>query len=881
MSQVIQGIHKVVHNKTATSTLARNTNMGHSAGYFFIVPFLLSPVAMATEQFNTSFIRGNDSIAQVSALSGSDDILPGHYPFDIYLNGQRVDHRDVEFRKAAPDQPIVPCLSAQDYQGYGIKLSDRQVQDASDCFALNQQVPGTKLNYDAALQHLDIDVPQLYLAPRAQGSISPKVYDRGINAGFVNYNFNGSHNRYGNNQADKTSDYSFLSLNSGVNLGNWRLRNNSTLSQQSGAGSSFDNISTWAQTDIVSLRSRLVIGQTNTDNNVFDSVQFRGVQLSSANDMLPESLRGYAPVVHGVALTSARVEVRQNGYTIYSTNVPPGPFALTDIYPSTLSGNLDVTVIEANGSRSSFSLPFSSVPNMLREGIWDYQLTAGKYHDGTTRYKPNFVQGTLSAGMAYDITPYGGLMMAQNYRSAVAGLGKNLGNWGAVSVDASFSDTDLASGDSKQGQSVRFLYSKSLNNLGTEFRIAGYRYSTSGYYDFTDAVAERDRYENGAYRNEYYDENDNDNLGVPGWAESRRRTYYTDTFGNKRQRVELSVNQRLGGSSTLYANLNNQSYWGGSGEDRTLQAGFNSSYKNTSYGVFYQDSRSNYGYKDRSLNLTVSIPFSFLRKESSDMNASFSVGHSKQSGNTYSTGLSGSALDDNRLNYVVQTGHDEYSGQTSSANIGYQGSKGLINAGYSYSNEYQQTSLGVSGGIVAHPGGITLTQPLQNTFVLIEAEDAKGVRLENQPGVAIDGSGYAVMTSATPYRHNRVALRTEDIGSGLDIPLASKDVVPTRGAISHVKFETHTGQSLLVHSKINDADSPPLGASIFSASGKNSGTVGTNGDIYISGASAGDRLMVKWGEDPSESCSLQVPELKPMGEKATGYQELSLVCVTP
>nr|WP_276617484.1 FimD/PapC C-terminal domain-containing protein [Pseudomonas sp. TMW22089] len=85
----------------------------------------------------------------------------------------------------------------------------------------------------------------------------------------------------------------------------------------------------------------------------------------------------------------------------------------------------------------------------------------------------------------------------------------------------------------------------------------------------------------------------------------------------------------------------------------------------------------------------------------------------------------------------------------------------------------------------------------------------------------------------------------------------------------------------MVHSKINDADSPPLGASIFSASGKNSGTVGTNGDIYISGASAGDRLMVKWGEDPSESCSLQVPELKPMGEKATGYQELSLVCVTP
>ncbi|MCX2960095.1 MAG: fimbria/pilus outer membrane usher protein, partial [Serratia symbiotica] len=69
--------------------------------------------------------------------------------------------------------------------------------------------------------------------------------------------------------------------------------------------------------------------------------------------------------------------------------------------------------------------------------------------------------------------------------------------------------------------------------------------------------------------NSYYDETDR-NLGVPDCAESRRRTYYTHRFRNKRQRVELSVNQRIAGSSTLYANLSNQSYWGGSGEDRSV-----------------------------------------------------------------------------------------------------------------------------------------------------------------------------------------------------------------------------------------------------------------------------------------------------------------------
>ena len=91
-------------------------------------------------------------------------------------------------------------------------------------------------------------------------------------------------------------------------------------------------------------RSRLVMGQASTNNSVFNSFQFRGVQLSSVDDMLPDSLRGYAPVVRGVAATNARVEIRQNGYVIYSTNVAPGPFEIHDVYPHTNNGDLQVTV---------------------------------------------------------------------------------------------------------------------------------------------------------------------------------------------------------------------------------------------------------------------------------------------------------------------------------------------------------------------------------------------------------------------------------------------------------------------------------------------------------------------------------------------------------
>lgn len=62
--------------------------------------------------------------------------------------------------------------------------------------------------------------------------------------------------------------------------------------------------------------------------------------------MVPYSERQFAPVVRGIARTQARVEVKQNGYTIYNTTVAPGPFALRDLSVADSSGDLHVTVWE-------------------------------------------------------------------------------------------------------------------------------------------------------------------------------------------------------------------------------------------------------------------------------------------------------------------------------------------------------------------------------------------------------------------------------------------------------------------------------------------------------------------------------------------------------
>lgn len=50
--------------------------------------------------------------------------------------------------------------------------------------------------------------------------------------------------------------------------------------------------------------------------------------------MLPPTLASFAPIIHGVANTNAKVTITQGGYKIYETTVPPGAFVIDDLSPS-------------------------------------------------------------------------------------------------------------------------------------------------------------------------------------------------------------------------------------------------------------------------------------------------------------------------------------------------------------------------------------------------------------------------------------------------------------------------------------------------------------------------------------------------------------------
>lgn len=833
--------------------------------------------AHADNYFNPRFL--DDDPASVADLSGFEKGLeapPGTYRVDIYMNEGYITTRDVTFEKNDSGKALVPCLTRSQLSSLGVNtltLPDITVMKSTTCVPFTRLISDASSTFDIGRQRLHISIPQAYMGNQARGYISPELWDNGITAGLLKYNYTGSDVRSKNGG---TRNYSYLNLQSGINVGAWRLRDNTTWSYNSGAGyneSRWQHVNTWLERDIVNWRSRLTIGDSYTTSDIFDGINFRGIQIASDDSMLPDSLRGYAPVIHGIARGTARVSVKQNGYDIYQATVPPGAFTIGDLYAAGSSGDLQVTVKEADGSAQVFTVPFSSVPLLQREGRMKFAVTAGQYRSGNMQQDtPEFFQGTVLWGLPESWTVYAGTRFSDDYHSFNLGLGKNLGVFGAVSTDITQASATLPDDSRHQGKSLRFLYNKSLNELGTNLQLVGYRYSTQGFYSLADTAW---RHMSG-----YTVASEDGVVNI-----TPKLTDYYNLNYSKHGRLQATVTQQIGRMSTVYLTGSHQSYWNTGRSDEQLQVGYNSTIQDISWGLSYSLSRNAWAEdKDQLLAFNINIPFShWMRSDTRstfrNTNASYNTSTDFKGRTTNTAGLYGTLLTDNNLSYSVQTGYATggtgNSGATGNSAVNYRGAYGNVNVGYSHSGDYKQLYYGVSGGVLAHEDGFTLSQPLNDTLVLIKAPGAKHVSVENQTGVRTDWRGYAVLPYAMDYRENRIALNTDSLANNVELEEPVLRVVPTRGAVVLADFKTRVGMKVLM-TLTNNGKPVPFGSLVSYGDGQSGSVVADGGQVYLTGLSPNGQINVKWGKGVNESCTATYS--LPVGSQQQALSYASIAC---
>ena len=791
----------------------------------------LCGTATARDFFDPDFIKsvGQDSssIPDLSVYATKDSQASGEYRVDVVLNNELKETTSILFVEKQNGE-LSPCLSIEKLSSYGLRLSAFPTlkNDAKGC-ANTADIPNFTADLNFNTQQLLLSIPQAALSSIAQGYVSPEEFDEGINALLANYQFSGS------KDFDEKQEYYNFNLQSGLNVGPWRIRNLSAWNKNGGDKSNWDSVYLYAQRSIIPLKSTLVMGESSSLSSIFDSVPFTGIQLATDTDMIPESLRGFAPVVRGIARTNARVIIKQNGYQIYQTFVAPGAFEITDLYSTGGNGDLYVTVEEADGSKQNFVVAFASLPRMLREGQMEYEITSGKYrpYDNNTDEKP-FTQATISYGLLNNTTLYGGLQTASAYQALAFGVGQNLGEIGAISSDVTQAWSKKQDNEKTSGQSWRIRYGKNILETGTNVSVAGYRYSTKGFNTLSDTF------------NTYNDH------------------YNASSARSVRNRTNLTVSQSLGanlGSLTISGLF--EDYWDSGRRNNSLNIGYNGGARRFNYYFGYSYNRyswSNGGSgrnveDDHLLSFTISVP---LSEWLPNTYASYSINNSNPGSTDQYVSLNGSALENNNLDWNVQQGYSNREDATGSVNATYKGSLGQVTGGYSYNKHSQILNYGLSGGALVHANGITLGQEMSDTAVLIKAPGLDNVRLENDTSIETDYRGYAIIPYATPFYRTSVTLDNTTLSDNMELPNTTQKVVPTRGAIVRANFEGTFGRRAFLILKRLSGENVPYGATVTLTTDKKAqaSIVSDGGMVYMSGLKDKGEVYAQWGAKTDQQC---------------------------
>ncbi|MGP0844107.1 fimbria/pilus outer membrane usher protein [Serratia sp. CY83965] len=805
--------------------------------------FLLPDTAWAVT-FDTSLLAGESRDSDLSRFYLNNDMPAGRQEIDVYVNHDWKGRYALLFGTQRDDIQI----GYQDAQRLGIDLSQLPTPQAPQTtLSIASLVQGGRFDMDVGALSLRLTVPQARINRSEAGYVDPAFWNRGISALTLAYNATYYHAEARGEGNRSNNDDFYTGLESGINLAGWQFRDSSSFRHGSGRGSHWQNNTRYLQRGFADIKSNLTAGDFYSPGELFDSVRIRGVALASDISMRPNSQQGFSPIVRGVAQSNALVKVVQNGNVIYQENVPPGAFTLDSIQPTGSAGDLWVTVKEADGREQSFSVPFSAVPNMLKQGVSQYSVLAGKVNENNTDYDPGFVQGTLQYGFNNLVTGYAGSILSDDYQAWLLGSGWNL-PIGAVSIDLTHADTRLKN-RRESGQSFRIAYSKFLDVTATNFTLAAYRYSTRGYYSFTDAI-----YSNDGYRqlerqvDRWRDEEGVSELDMNTW-DALRSARPKNTF-------TLNLNQRLNeGWGTLFFSGSQRDYWTANAKSREYQLGYSNNLGRVSYSVSASRVRNSQREEETRYYLSFSLPLSVF-----DNNAYLSTGlsatdsHYQQS----TVSLSGNALESNRLSYSLSGSNRSGGDNMASVNAVYRARASTLGVSYSEGDDYRQSGLSARGSLVAIPWHLLASNEIGNTMTVVEAPQAEGLMVNGDESIVTNAQGLALVPYATPYRQNSVTLSDTGHSSGAEISGNVANHVPYYGAVSYLKFETDQRRPFQLRAQRADGAPLPFGAEVMDENARPVGFVGQASVLYLRAEQPPTALTVQLRDG---SCRIAKPTL--------------------
>lgn len=630
----------------------------------------------------------------------------------------------------------------------------------------------------------------------------------------LNYDFLMMKNSSGKSSSDANSEDDKNAANSnnintfqsnteeGFNINDWIIRSRQSYSS-SGDTRSLDQLYTYAQRTLPNYKTVMQTGKISVANSLFAMPQVLGIQFSPESALMNSKQSG--ATVSGIAQTQARVEVRQSGILIYSTQVPAGAFTLNRLPTINNTADLNVNVVEQDGATRSFLVPASSFTHDYSQQETSYSFAIGKIDQSNNDNIDSSELATFNVS-----TPWGtrsmvgsGALLAQRYQSIAAQLSTGLANGLNLSGRSAFSSDARSQTKGMQNNlSASMPLADRLNVNGSV------TLQDIGYRDLTDGVPSSEEedgdYINTRYKSQY-------SLGV-GYSFEDLGTFNLSWSRVSTFSSEEATSRMTAGWSKTFSN----------GMSVSMNAERDSGDDGNS--IFY---------------INMSIPFGSVR-----VGASMS-----RVGNNSTRGVTLDQTINERLSYSLTANKSSDSDVGAfSANVRTLPNYSQLSLGYSrYGSENSTYTVGASGGVVATKQGVFFSPyPLQDTYAVVQIPGISGGEIQTPQGpVWSNSQGYAVSSGMSPYSESRMVLEMKSLPKNVDVNNGIQVARVARGSVTNYTFGTIVSRRALIRIYLTNGKLAEKGALIYDTHDNYITTVAGDGTVFLIDSQLEQKLVLQ------------------------------------
>ncbi|MBN8952934.1 MAG: fimbrial assembly protein [Rhizobium sp. 60-20] len=578
-----------------------------------------------------------------------------------------------------------------------------------------------------------------------------------------------------------------------------------TLSQSFLAGysnGSLDGITrlntTWSYSDPKSLITYRAGDLTTGGLSWTRPVYFGGIQFQRnfalRSDLVTEPL----PSFTGSAAVPSTLDIYTQNVRTYSSDVPAGPFEVTNLPVFSGGGQATVVVRDSLGQQTTQTLPFYSSNWLLRGGLLDFSAELGipRLNFGTeSNDYDGRIMGVATAryGLADWLTLEGHVEGGADLLNGGAGAAFPIGSFGVGSI---------AAAASKSGSRSGALFNAALE-LGYD-RWALYARVQRTFDDYDDIASITAR---------------------PTTSTAGDMSILSAGVPRAIDQVTLSVPTPLDLSSLNLSYTNLESADG----TRSKIAGlsYSQTFKRaTVYASAFTDldDRSNFGFF-----AGLSIPFG------GNITANTGVQGGPNGLDVVADVSKSMQQEDGSWGWRLRASQGEDTDRE--AAISYRAPFAQVEAGVQQQDHQTNATARVDGAIAVAGGGIFATNRIDDAFAVVDvgAPDVE-VQQQNRPAGKTDSNGRVLVPNLNSYQPNTVSIDPRNLPVDADVPATKEIVVPADRSGVVVKFGvSEAPQAALVTIKDKNGVLLRPGLSGTLQGSSEDFVIGYDGQAYIRG----------------------------------------------